>query len=222
MQDFRAEIDHKPNIDELNEMLNTKANKPTVAQALHRKANKGEVDELLTHKVDNEDFQNLISQLHEKANVADMHHLQTAIEAKTDRHELREILMNRTTESKDSVDKSVYNTLSKDREYTSSKLENIELQLKSHISKIDSELKDIIDSFNSGLTKKADYRDLDSMGTTLLNKADLDNVADMISEAKDQLNEKLRKTKDDISHQRKDLAEEMFERHNKQNQKVEK
>jgi hypothetical protein len=203
-------------------MLNTKANKPTVAQALHRKANKGEVDDLLSQKVNFEDFERLILQINEKASIGDLHHLQTEIETKPDRIELRELLLNRTVESKDSVDRSLYNTLSKDREYTSSKLENLELQLKSHVSKIDNEIKDIIDSFNSGLSKKADYRDLDAIGTTLLNKADIDNVADMISEAKDQVFDKLRKTKDELIHQRKDLAEEMFERHNKQNQKIEK
>lgn len=44
----------------------------------------------------------------------------------------------------------------------------------------------------------------------------------MISEAKDQVWSRLRKTKDELVNQRKDLAEEFYERYNKQAQKIEK
>lgn len=219
---MRGELENKPNIEDLNEMLNTKANKPTVAQALHRKANKTEVEEMLSQKVNLDDFRRLVSNLNDKANISDLHELQNQLETKSDRHEVYELMHNRSSPSKESIDKSFYTTLARDRETINTKIENIEIQLKSSISKFDNELKDIIDSFNAGLAKKADYRDLDGIGNSILNKADLDVVSDMVSEAKDHVFDKLRKTKEDLVSQRKDLAEEMFERYNKLSQKLEK
>jgi len=222
LNENRADIETKVNMESLNEMLNTKANKPTVAQALHRKANKGEVEEILSQKVNIEDLKRIMDQLNEKANIADLHHLQSIIESKTDRNELKEILQTHSTPEKQSVDKSLFDTLARERDLCGNKIENIELQLKSHILKIDSELKTIIDSFNAGLSKKADFRDLEGIGNNIYNKIDTETVSEMIGEVKEEILERIRKNRDGEATQRKDLTEEMLERYNKQNQKIEK
>jgi hypothetical protein len=217
----KEEMSNKPNVDYLNDMLNTKANKPTVAQALHRKANKGEVDEQLAQKVDIDEFKRLVAKLNEKANISDLHQIQNEIENKTDRHEIHEILNSRGSPSNESIDKRVYNSIVKENEISSARIENIELHLKSSISRIDNELKDIIDSFNAGLSKKADFRDLDGMGSTIMNKADIDTMSEMLNEVKSSLLEKIKKTRDEMVSQRKNSEEEIYERYNKLTQKLE-
>lgn len=216
----KEELSNKPNVEELNEMLNTKANKPTVAQALHRKANKGEVDEQLAQKVDIDEFRRLVAKLNEKANISDLHQIQSEIENKTDRQEIREILNSRGSPSNESIDKHTYNNIVKENEMSSARIENLEVYLKSSISRIDNELKDIIDSFNAGLAKKADFRDLDGMGSTIMNKADIDTMSEMLNEVKSGLLDKLKKTRDELVSQRKNSEEEMFERYNKLSQKL--
>lgn len=47
ISNLKRELENRPQTEELNELLNAKANKTNVAQALHRKANKTEVDEML-------------------------------------------------------------------------------------------------------------------------------------------------------------------------------
>lgn len=116
LNSIKTDCDNKTNIDDVNAMLDNKANKPTVAQALHRKANKGEVDDLLAQKVSMDDFNRLLNKLNEKANIAELHHLKSEIEAKTDRTELQEILQTHSSGRKDSGDRSLFNNLAKERE----------------------------------------------------------------------------------------------------------
>lgn len=97
----------------------------------------------------------------------------------------------------------------------------MEYELKSAISRIDNEMKSIVDNFNAGLAKKADFRDLDGIGGSVINKADIETVSDMVGEVKDQIYEKLRKTRDELNSQRKDFEENIFDRYNKQSQKLE-
>ncbi|CAI2386287.1 unnamed protein product [Moneuplotes crassus] len=222
LNDHKSELDNKANIDNINELLNNKANKRTVAEALHRKANKEEVEKIMANKITAEDIDRIIGQLNEKANISDIHHLENLIESKTDRNELREMIQTRSSPDKESVDRSFLNTLQREKDLNSSKIENLELTIKSHIKKIDSELKTIIDNFNSGLAKKADFRDIEGIGANIYNKADIGSVTEMISEAKDSILEKFRKIKDDFNNQRKDIYEEMYDRYNKQSTKIEK
>lgn len=222
ISECRKEIEDKVSISELNEMLNTKANKPTVAQALHRKANKEEIDDLLSKKVDIEDFNRVLSKLNEKVSNNDINHILSQLEAKVDRHELHDLNLGAAGRSTESVESNWFNALAKDRQIYNSRIENVELDLRESISTLENELKDVIDSFNSGLAKKADYRDLDSLNSGLLNKADIDMVSDMLSDLKGQVFDKIKLTKTELAQARKELSEDLYERYNKQNQKLEK
>jgi hypothetical protein len=77
---------------DLEEKLNDKANKQSVAQALHRKANKPEVDALIAKKADLSDLQRIISSLENKIDLASFEALVRAVEMKPDRHELGHVL----------------------------------------------------------------------------------------------------------------------------------
>lgn len=222
LSDMRREIDSRPSIEDLNELLNTKANKPTVAQALHRKANKGEVDELLARKVDIDDFQRLVTKLNDKANYVDLKQIHDLLETKIERSELQEYTLPKTGNSTDNIDKTLFNALSKDREIYNSRIENFENEVRSALSHVQNEVKSVIDNFNIGLSKKADYRDLDTMNAAIMNKADIDSVSSLVNEAKGSLLEKLKKTKDEANLQKKELAEDLIDRHNKLTQKVDK
>ena len=222
LSDMKREFESRPTSEELNELLNTKANKPTVAQALHRKANKGEVDEILAHKVDIDEFQKLANKLNEKANYIDLKQIHDILDVKVDRSELQEYTLTRGGQSSDNIDKTLFNALAKDREIYNSRIENFENEVRSALSHVENEIKEVIDNFNMGLSKKADYRDLDSMNAAIVNKADIDSMSSLVNETKSLLLEKLRKTKDEITLQKKELAEDLIERHNKVTQKVDK
>lgn len=222
LSDMRREIDNRPSLEELNDLLNTKANKPTVAQALHRKANKGEVDEVLARKVDIDDFQKLVTKINDKASYIDLKQIHDILETKIERSELQEYTLSRAGTSTENIDKTLFNALSKDREIYNSRIENFENEMRSTLSHIENEFKNVIDNFNVGLSKKADYRDLDTMNAAIMNKADIDSVSSLVNEAKGSLLEKLKKTKDEIVLQRKELAEDLVDRHNRLSQKVDK
>ena len=189
---MRREFEARPTSEELNELLNTKANKPTVAQALHRKANKGEVDEVLARKVDIDDFQKLVTKLSEKASYIDLKQIHEILDIKVDRSELQEYTLSRGGQSSDNTDKALFNALAKDREIYNSRIENFENEVRSALLHVQNEIKEVIDNFNIGLSKKADYRDLDSMNSAIVNKADIDSMSALVNEAKGILLDKLK------------------------------
>jgi len=86
LQLLQATLDSR--FADLEEKLNEKANKQSVAQALHRKANKPEIDALLAKKAELSDLQRVISALDGKIDVASFEALVRAVEMKPDRHEL--------------------------------------------------------------------------------------------------------------------------------------
>lgn len=77
---------------DIEDKLNDKANKQSVAQALHRKANKPEVDALLAKKAELGDLQRIISALENKIDISSFEALVRAVEMKPDRHELGHVL----------------------------------------------------------------------------------------------------------------------------------
>lgn len=83
---FQASIDQR--FAEVEEKLNEKANKQSVAQALHRKANKPDVDAVLAKKGDLQDLQRIVASLEHKIDVGSFEALVRAVEMKADRHEL--------------------------------------------------------------------------------------------------------------------------------------
>ncbi|CAI2386412.1 unnamed protein product [Moneuplotes crassus] len=218
----KSQLSNKADIDNINELLNTKANKITVAEALHQKANKKEIEKILVDQINPSDIDRIVDQLNEKANIADLHHLQDMIEAKTDRNDLREMMNTLSSPDKENVNKSLLSTLQREKDLNTAKIENLELKMKSHIQKIDNELKTVIDNFTSGLTKKADFRDLEGIGNNISNKADIESVAEMVGDTKDAVFEKLRKLKDEFATQRKDIYEEIYDRFNKHDVAIEK
>lgn len=128
---LRREVEERPSMTEINEMLNTKANKPTVAQALHRKANKGEVEEMLSQKVDIEEFNRLITKLNEKASTQELGQIIAQIDSKVDRNEIHDLNLGRAGRSTDSVESTWFNALAKDRDIYNSRLENFESEMRS-------------------------------------------------------------------------------------------
>ena len=219
---FKRQIDNRPDMSEINDLLNTKANKPTVAQALHRKANKGEIDEQLARKVDIDEFNRLVSKVNEKVNNTQLNQIFSQLENKADRNEVNDIQNERVFRSTDSVESTMFNALAKDRDIYNTRLENFEIEFRSNIDNIEREIKNIIDSFNSGLSKKADYRDLDSINSSVLNKADVEMVTDLLSELKSQILDKIKSNKTELEQKSKDLSEDIYERYNKMSQKVDK
>lgn len=78
----------------MEEKLNEKANKQSVAQALHRKANKPDIDAILAKKGDLQDLQRIVASLEHKIDVGSFEALVRAVEMKADRHELSQVLPN--------------------------------------------------------------------------------------------------------------------------------
>lgn len=215
------ELEDRPTTSKINELLNTKANKPTVAQALHRKANRGEIDELLSQKADIGDLHKIVNQLNSKVEIADFQHLQSLVETKMDRGEYHD-LASFKERFNETADKQVFDVLSKDREIYNSRLENLEIEVKTALSNFDREMNDISGKLSGEIAKKADYRDIDAINSALINKADLEIVSNMLSDAKSQLLNKWKNSKEEIAHSNRELGEDIYERYNKLSKKLDK
>ena len=90
LQQIQQQVDQR--FAELDEKLNEKANKQSVAQALHRKANKPDIDAVLAKKGDLSDIQRIVSSLENKIDMTSFEALVRAVEMKADRHELSHVL----------------------------------------------------------------------------------------------------------------------------------
>lgn len=73
---------------EIDEQLNDKASKSSVAQALHRKVNKTDISEEISKKIDVHDFNRLMTLLDQKVDLASFEKVVQTINNKADRFEI--------------------------------------------------------------------------------------------------------------------------------------
>ena len=84
----RVESTLMKKISELEDLLQDKASKQSVAQALHKKLNKQESEEVLTNKADIQDLRRVMSQLEMKADAANLQQIYKILENKADKYDI--------------------------------------------------------------------------------------------------------------------------------------
>jgi hypothetical protein len=182
LQQLEVLVETKANKDEIAEILEEKANKQSVANALHRKANKTDVESLIAARVELTEFnkvfesvQELQSQIILKAEKSEVAKYQES-SRKTDKAEMESAVLSLQESQKDSENK-IFSYISK--------LEGFSTSLRSKI--------DEIQSFNAGiLTKKCDVKDLENLSQTINRKADTEYLKDLVSSLQKEFKEQVR------------------------------
>ena len=179
LQQLQSVVETKANSVDVFEVLEEKANKQSVANALHRKANKADVEGALENKVDINDYNRLIESLEiinkeiqlkvEKHDI--VNYVSSENVNKIERNEFDTVVDSIQALRKESENK-VFSHLSNLEGYVSS----IKSELEDFQSSIKSELEEFQLSFSSSLTKKSECKDIDKIYSILSNKIEVDEL----------------------------------------------
>ena len=175
LQQVQALAETKANKDEVTEALEEKANKQSVANALHRKANKTDVEALLASKVETNEYTKLFE------SVQDIHSqfLQRSEKAESTRKNEKNEVESKFT---------MIQTLQKDSE---NKFLSYFSKLESFTTNLKSKLEDFQNSTNNLLSKKCETRDFEKLTQHVNRKADSDSLRDVSSSIQSDLKEEL-------------------------------
>ena len=184
-QNLQRVLDTKANLSEVNAALNEKATKTSVANALHKKANKADVEEMISEKANLSTVNSLNNALEHKVGISNFNMLASELEKKADLAYVEKSLLNELFHkaSKNDLDQlfDTMNNLKKDLEI---KLSQQSIIFANHLN----ELKSANDmnklTLSSAIEKKAEFRDIEKISEILLRKSDSEELQYMFSNLK--------------------------------------
>ncbi|CDW81229.1 UNKNOWN [Stylonychia lemnae] len=198
IQQLSISIDTKFN--EIEQAIDQKANKQSVAQALHRKANRPDIDTVLAKKADLSDLQRVIAALENKIDITSFEGLVRAVESKADRHEVSQ--QPSSFRASTEVDKALqkFNNDKFDMEKRLNDIErSVQVTQRDAISQVD-QIKSLV---NMNLTQKVDYRDIDNINHQIHNKADIEKVQELVTSLRNEVVAQLTQIKKDVKQKTK-------------------
>ncbi len=205
-------LDSKANLNDMNEALASKASKDSVINALHRKANKAEIEAMVKAKLDIEDFQNLVNIVNNKVEQSELDKLISIIENKSDRSEMINLgnAIATKAELKDFEMLNVcYSELKRDY---NKRIEDLDGDIDRLIENIKKEFQNLNIVINNLDVKKADFKELEKINSSLAKKMDSDNFSNSLSTLKTDLYESFTHYKADILQNKKIFEEHLNEK----------
>ena len=165
LQQLQSIVEVKANKDEVNEALEDKANKQSVANALHRKANKSDIDSILAGKAELAEFNKFFESFQS---------FQAQYIQKTEKAEV-----SRKSEKNDT--ESLFYSLQNSQKESEAKIFGSVSKLEGYLSSLKAKLDEVQSSLVLSINKKCDIRDFDKLGQVLMRKADTDQVKDSVN-----------------------------------------
>ena len=178
IQQIEELLESKVSKEEFNEVLEEKANKQSVANALHRKANKVDIEPVLGNKAETSEVNRISESIKE---------IYSQLAMKPDKSEVNKYLAH---ESGKKVDK---NELDCNLLTIQNTQRDIETRTMAYISKLESfatnlknKIEDLQNTLLTGLSKKADLRDLEKLSQSSSKKVEVDQLGLLQNDLKEQ------------------------------------
>ena len=162
------------NASDLDELLEGKANKQSVANALHRKANKADVDTVLSQKADLQEIQILISAIESKAEHSWVEQIGELMDEKVDRSEITQKILPEVTNKIDRKDLEIFHKyLNEHKQDTEEKFRAYGMEMESYVKQFKSDLEDYSNRLDRTLGNKADLGDLEKLEDNMTHKTEI-------------------------------------------------
>lgn len=180
-------LEGKANMNEINEILNTKASKESVINALHRKANKNEVDAVLKGKVDIEELQNIVNTLNSKSDLNDIDRIFNILESKADKSEISNLsnIISLKAETKDfEFLNTCYQEIKRD---CGKRIEELDQDIDRLIENIKKEFGSMNTAVNNLDMKKVDFKEYEKLLTSVSKKTDNEILSNSLMQIKNDI-----------------------------------
>jgi len=186
-------------LNDINELLNSKANKEQVTGFLHRKANKADIDISLKNKVDLLEFQNLVQLVNQKADNNELDKISKSLDTKADKFEIN----NLTNSVSFKIDKSEIDNfhliINEIKRENNMRFQENDLDFERLIDNIKSEFQVITSAFKDFEVKKADYKEIEKITTNLSKKLEIEMFNSSLTKVKSDINDSIESFKTDIT-----------------------
>lgn len=175
-------------VDDFQKVLETKANKHSVATALHRKANKKDIEEEFKKLIRNNEFDQIIQLLENKASSDDIERLENMLDEQVKAEtieELHEIMC--TKADKEEIDKIIEQQNNNEQNKGQEIISKTQAQFSSLTENINEQFDLFREDIYGKLSNKLDSAVLMDLSTKLSKKADNERVNTLIAQHKNNL-----------------------------------
>ena len=178
IQQIEELLESKVSKEEFNDGLEEKANKQSVANALHRKANKVDIEPILANKSEISEVNRLSESLKE---------IYSQLALKPDKSEVNKYLVHESSKKvdKNDLDSNLLSIQNTQRESETRTMAYIS-KLESYSTNLKSKIEDLQNTLLTSLSKKADLRDLEKLSQSTSKKVEIDQLVLLQNDVKEQ------------------------------------
>lgn len=179
---LHSQLKDKVSIDEFREALEQKASKQTVNTALSSKVDKYSFDEFMMQKNDLDEIQRIMAALEAKADYSLFEQLHADLQEKVDRSDIAHVIL---PEIAKKAEKFEIEMLLKEFQVNVDNhlLEN-SATIDAYINSFKADLEQTRRTFNAGLSKKIEAKDIDKLYSALTKKADFEVMVELLEKIK--------------------------------------
>ena len=192
-------------VGEVQEQLETKANKESVTNLLQRKANRSEMESILETKADYSEIESLFASLEQKADCSSVELLNSEMQNKADRQEVNKLIAHESSSQRAEVD-SLSNTISLTKRELNRRIEDLH-------SGLSYQLEETQKNFYTELDTKTNYSEFEKLANAVAKKADADNVVKAMENYKEDVHQRLEKLRYSLSLENQNMQSEMNTRY---------
>lgn len=174
----------------MQEQLDDKASKSSVAEALHRKVSKQDFDDGLSKKAELTDIERIFKSVDMKVDLNTFHEMKAAIDAKADKYEIEGLQKVPNFEADSRMQQWASEKMELDR-----RISDMEHSVMRIAKEQDSEVENLRQQLLSSLQTKADYRDIDTISQKMHSKAEIDKVQGIISDFRQEVKSTISQSK---------------------------
>jgi len=188
---------------EINELLNSKANKEQITGLLNKKVNKADIDISLRNKVDIVDFQNLVNLVNEKLDYAEFESFSGNLELKADKFDLNNLTntLNYKVDKKE-ID-NIHILISDYKRENITRFQANDQDFERLIENIKSEFDFVTTAINNMEVKKVDFKEFEKINLILSKKLDIDSLNTSLSQLKGDIYDSFNNFKHETSQNKK-------------------
>lgn len=195
----KNQISKKVDKDEFLKALENKANKNSVATALHRKANKVDIEEQFKKLIRNNEFDQIIQLLENKASIDDIDRLESQFESQVKQESISSLIAELSEKAtKKDLDSFIENQISLGAQHEKNLALSTQVQVVNLKNSVTEQFEIFRGDIHEKLKTKVDSTQMLDIGTKLSKKADQERVTMLISQNKNNLIDILESYKKDL------------------------
>ena len=212
INNIKTILEQKANFSDMNEALNSKANKENILTLLKSKANKTDIDLLLSNKAEKSELLSLSNTLNMKTDISELDEIKQKVDNCVQQKHFDSIADKLNSKAEANDFKLISDAFMEMKNSMTKRIDDIDQDLDRLIENIKTQFQNLNLVINNIENNKIDYSQFDKLNFAINKKIDSDKIDLLINKTKNEMFETVSNFKNEINTNRKKIEEKNNEK----------